>query len=245
LDKCEFAKPIVKFLGQIIGSGLRQVDPAKIESINNICKPTNVKMLKSFLGMMSYHSHYIDHFAVIAKPLFDLTRVGKCKTLPWTDIHENAFVALKCKLSEVVALSVPRSPGLFILRTDASNFAVSGCLYQLCDDDIDKVCASGKDERPISFFSKKLSGSQINWSTIEKEAYAVVASLSKFEPIIFHSKIVIFCNHNPLSYLVDNATHSAKLSRWKMGLLQYDYEFRYIKGVTNVVADFFSRCDFQ
>jgi RNase H-like domain found in reverse transcriptase len=111
---------------------------------------------------------------------------------------------------------------LFILRTDASNYAISGCLYQKVDDDIDKVDISGTGERPIQFFSQKLTFTQSHWSVIEKEAYAVIRSLQKFEHILFCSQIVVFSDHNPLSFLVDCVTQSSKLARWSLALQNYN-----------------------
>jgi hypothetical protein len=130
---------------------------------------------------------------------------------------------------------------LFILRCDASKFAISGCLYQRNDDDVNKAVVTGDGEHPIAFYSQKLSGSQVNWATIEKEAYAVIASLKKFERIVFGSCIVVYSDHNPLYYLVERVTSSAKLSRWSLALQQYNILFRYAKAQHNVVADFFSR----
>jgi hypothetical protein len=242
LLKAEFAKPNVKFIGHIVGSGLKRIDPDKIASIVAIERPTTQRQLKRFLGMMTYHRSFVDHFSQVAKPLTDLTSVKYSKfLLPWSSEQESAFCLLKDKLSNVVGQSIPRLRGLFILRCDASKFAISGCLYQRNDDCIEDVKVTGDGEYPISFYSQKLNSSQINWSTIEKEAYAVVASLQKFEHIIFGSCIIVYSDHNPLSYLVDCVTHSAKLTRWSMALQQYNLIFRYAKAQYNVVADFFSR----
>jgi hypothetical protein len=144
-------------------------------------------------------------------------------------------------LCNAVSLYVPRFGGLFILRCDASKSAIGGCLYQRDDDMVENVDVKGVGEKPIRFFSQKLAASQINWSVIEKEAFAVVASLKKFDNIVFASCIVVFSDHNPLTYLVDQVTRSAKLSRWSLALQQYNIVFRYSAGMHNVAADFFSR----
>ena len=49
------------------------------------------------------------------------------------------------------------------LYTDASDYGVGGVLFQ-------KV---GEETKPISFVSKSLTFSQLNWSTIQKEAYVI------------------------------------------------------------------------
>jgi hypothetical protein len=242
LAKAEFAKPHVKFLGHVVGSGRKDPDPDKISAILSIPRPTTHKQVKSFLGMMSYHRMYIDHLADVAKPLTDLTSGKPSRSFVWSLEHETAFLTLKECLCNVVSLNVPRISSLFVLRTDASGVAISGCLYQRDDDIIDNVSVSGEGEHPISFFSQVLSRSQRAWSTIEREAFAVIASLRKFHQIVFGSHIVIFSDHNPLTFLVEGSPHSAKLTRWSLALQQYDITFRYVKAKNNRVADYFSRC---
>jgi hypothetical protein len=167
LAKSELAKQHVKFVGHIVGCGTKQADPDKIAAIQLIPRPRTQKELKSFLGMLTYHAMYIPRLAEIAQPLTDLTSPKYGKQLPWSDIHEKAFCALKGQLCSLVALSVPRIGGLFILRCDASGCAVSGCLYQRDDDVIDNVDVSGSGERPLSFFSKKLSPAQCSTTNHE------------------------------------------------------------------------------
>ena len=96
-------------------------------------------------------------------------------------------------------------------------------------------------ERPVSFISQKLTATQQNWATIEKEAYAIVWALSKLKDIILGSHIVIFTDHNPLTYLSTTMSKSAKLVRWSLALQNFDVEIRYKKGKLNIVADCMSR----
>ena len=241
LAKSEFGKSQVTFVGYLIGSGSKAADPDKLASLKLIKKPTNQKQLKSYLGMVSYHRSLIHHFAELAKPLYDLTKPKYAKCFLWNDEHDIAFDRLQQALSETVKLSVPRIGGLFILRTDASIHSISGCLYQRIDDDLSKVGVKGEVEYPISFFSRKLTATQSRWSVIEREAYAVVESLNKFNNLIFWSPIVIYCDHNPLSYLINNVTNSPKLTRWNLALQCYNTVFRYTKGCDNSVADYYSR----
>jgi hypothetical protein len=203
LQRAEFAKPKVKMIGHIIGSGSKSVDPDKVAAIIAIERPTTQKQLRRFLGMKQYHSVFVDHYAEISQVLTDLTAVKyKNRPLPWSQEHDDAFCLLERKLCDVVSLSVPRYGGLFVLRCDASKCSIGGCLYQREDDDVTKVTYNGVGEKPIKFFSQKLTPCQVNWSTIEKEAYAVVASLKKFENIVFNSDIIVYSDHNPLTYAI-------------------------------------------
>ena len=44
---------------------------------------------------------------------------------------------------------------------------------------------------------------QQRWTTIEKEAYAIVWALTKLKEVIIGSKIHTFTDHNPLTYLTE------------------------------------------
>jgi len=120
----------------------------------------------------------------------------------------------------------------FCLHTDASGTAVGATLGQ--------KDASGI-EHPLAFVSQKLTMTQCRWSAIEREAYAIVWALGRFTDLIFGSRIVIFCDHNPLQYIRESATKSAKLSRWSLVLAEFDLDIKYNKGSGNVVADYLSR----
>ena len=50
LNKCSFAQNEVKFVGHIIGSGKRRVDPEKVESITALKEPETKKQLRQVLG---------------------------------------------------------------------------------------------------------------------------------------------------------------------------------------------------
>ena len=96
-------------------------------------------------------------------------------------------------------------------------------------------------ERPIAFASQKLTGSQLNWAIIEKEAFAIIWALDRFRNILYGAHISIMSDHNPLQYIRESAPKSAKLMRWALALQEFDVEIHYTKGCHNVVADYLSR----
>jgi len=90
----------------------------------------------------------------------------------WTATHQEAFEAMKKGLCvHVIEYGQPCG-----ILTDASEKSVGCCLVQWD--------ASGA-EKPIAFASAKLSFTQMRWSTIEREAYAVIFTLRKFRNFVF------------------------------------------------------------
>ena len=96
-------------------------------------------------------------------------------------------------------------------------------------------------ENPIAFYSSKLSATQRNWATVEKEAFAALSALKKYRQWVFGAKTVVFSDHNPLTFLTESAPKSAKLMRWALALQEYDVEFHFRAGVNNIVPDVLTR----
>jgi hypothetical protein len=87
-----------------------------------------------------------------------------------------------------------------------------------------------------------LNNTQRNYATVEKEAYAALMSLRKYRQWVFGSKITVFSDHNPLTFLTESAPKSAKLMRWALALQEFDVEFKYRAGRTHIVPDVLTRC---
>ena len=243
LKKCEFAKSEVKYVGHIVGSGKKKPDPGKLEAIRNLSVPTTQKQLKSALGLLNYYRPFISGYSQIAKPLTDLTSKKMPFTLVWGTVEQQAFETLRDRLCSATELFAPCIGKLFVIRADASGLAVGASLSQKTngDENVDNVDVKGTGEHPVAFCSQKLTKTQSLWSTIEREAYAVIVALYKFHHLIFGAPIVVFSDHNPLHYIADCAPKSAKLTRWLLALQEYDITFRYAKGSCNQVADCLSR----
>lgn len=52
---------------------------------------------------------------------------------------------------------------------------------------------------------------------------------------------MIYCDHNPLTFLTTLQNPNQRLMRWSLFLQPYNLEIRHIKGTENVVADALSR----
>jgi hypothetical protein len=92
LSKCRFAQQSLSYLGHVLGAGGVSTDPGKIDSILSWPSPTDVKQLRSFLGLAGYYRKFVRNFAVLARPLTDLLKKGTL--FIWTSQHQSAFTAL-------------------------------------------------------------------------------------------------------------------------------------------------------
>ena len=84
----------------------------------------------------------------------------KAGRIDWTEEASRNFDSVKKALSEAL-LTLPSPSEKLILSTDASQECVGACLRNA-------------DGKPVSLASKKLTGAEVRWSTIDKEAYAII-----------------------------------------------------------------------
>ena len=88
--------------------------------------------------------------------------------------------------------------------------------------------------------SHTFDGTQQNWSTNERELYAIMWCLENCKQIIQGREIHVYTDHQNLpSILANNMT--PKVERWSQRIALYDPKVHYLRGQDNVVADFFSK----
>lgn len=75
----------------------------------------------------------------------------------------------------------------------------------------------------------------------KKEALALVWSLQHFDVYVGGRPLVVYTDHNPLTFLQSLKCPNQRLRRWSLFLQAYALEIRHIKGVENVIADALSR----
>jgi len=92
------------------------------------------------------------NFSTIATPLNAI--VKKDVVFKWGQEQENAFITLKEKLTKAPILALPNFAKTFEIECDASNIGIGVFLLQ--------------EGHPIAYFSEKLKGSHINYSTYDK-----------------------------------------------------------------------------
>ncbi|GFX67236.1 retrovirus-related Pol polyprotein from transposon 412 [Trichonephila clavipes] len=116
----------------------------------------------------SWFRRYIQDFAKISRPLSYLTK--KKVQWQWGFDQQNAFQTLKNCLTTPPVLKQTDGTQPYIIRTDASNYALGAVLLQ----------GERSDEHPIEYASRLLTPAERNYSTTEREALVVVWALKKF-----------------------------------------------------------------
>lgn len=206
-----------------------KVDPEKTNAILQRQKPKNQKLLLSFLQTCSCYRRFIPNFADISKPLSNLTK--KNVIWKWDFEEQEAFDKLKKLLTTSPILQQVKEGVPFILKTDASSYAIGAVLLK----------GENEMEHPVEFASRLLLPAERNYSTTEREALAVVGAVEKFCGYIEGSEVKILTDHQPLKWLMSLKSPTGRLARWALQLQPYNIEIGYNPGRNNVVADTLSR----
>ena len=184
-------------------------------------------------------------YAELSGPLHKMLQVGKFdgrkgskKKLAWTPEAEDAFNRLKERLLGQLGLFLVDPDKGFVLRTDASDYAVGAVLEQVRDDGT---------HVPVAFWSRILAESQRRtWTAREKETYAIVCALRKWSGHIGLQPVVVCTDHQSLQSWhkehVDNPSGpAARRARWHETFAKFDLSVVCVPGKDNTVADCLSR----
>ena len=230
LKKCSFGQRKVDLLGYVVSEKGISPQESKISAIRDLPNPKTVKEIRSFLGMSGYYRQCIEGYADIAQPLVELTK--KRELFRWGEEQQKAFDSLKGALCSNSVLKYPDPTQAYRLYTDASAYAAGSILVQLDDQGI---------ERPIHYVSKQLTDTQRRWSAIEREAYAIIYSLTKLRCYLHGADFTIYTDHKPLKSLFFAEIQNSRVQRWAMLISEFGCKIEYRQGKHQVRADMLSR----
>jgi len=231
--KCQFSVSSVTYLGHVIDKEGVKPDPEKVVAIEEFDKPTDVPGLRRFLGMVNYLAKFVPQLATKTKPLRDL--LVRENSWTWGPVQEKSFAEIKeiITTGRVLQLYDPNRETL--VSADASSFGLGAVLMQRQDDN---------EMRPITFASRSLTSAETKYAQIEKEALASTWACERFHLYIFGRKFMLETDHKPLVPLLSTKPLDKiplRVQRFRMRLMQYDYEIKHVPGKQLLIADALSR----
>ncbi len=230
-SKCCFCRQELPFLGHIIRKDGISADPAKLKAVADMSEPANVTEVRAFLGLCNYYRRFVPNFASIAEPLYRLTSVSLNQRWLWTDVCNQAFLQLKEALLSPPVLAFPDYEAPFSLHTDASKLAIGAVLSQ----------GQGDEERVIAYASRRLSGSERNYSVCEWECLSIVYWITFFHHYLHGSRFIVITDHAALRWLMEAREQRGRLARWALKLQPYEFEIVHRAGTRHANADAMTR----
>ena len=253
-----------KWCGRIIDKDGVSHDPKRLKALQELNHPTTGADLQQFICAVNWLQMTLPNYAQTVTPIHKyMERVYekakgrskkkvkqvKLKELGWGEEEEKSWEAVKGMLMKSITLAHPDPKQIICVFTDASEDYWGAVVTQIPPEDLHKRTEEQKHEI-LALLSHSFKGSQQRWAIVEKEAYAIVATCTRLDYLLIREGgFQLYTDHRNLQFIFSKSsgtisTHrhtAAKLQRWSLLLMAFEYHIHFIEGENNVWADLLSR----
>ena len=235
--KCQLFTKHLVYMGNVfhIDGSTISITPlqSRIEAIQKLQPPTNVKGCESFCGVVNYLSIFCRHLQKLLKPIYDLTKKGR--PFIWQEEQQKAFDTIKEMMINPPVLYLPKPEGRFILYCDSSRTHTGSSLWQIQE---------GKP-RLIGYASKSLPAPALNYSVTELEMTGMAVNIHLWRHLLHRVEFDCAVDHRAIPYIMKAKTLPAttRIMRLLEILSGYAFNLYFVKGKDMKLCDFLSRID--
>ena len=235
--KCQLFTKHLIYMGNVfhINGSTISITPlqSRIEAIQKLQPPTNVKGCKSFCGVVNYLSIFCRHLQKLLKPIYDLRKKGR--PFVWQEEQQQAFDTIKGRMINPPILYWLKPGGRFILYCDSSRTHTGSSLWQVQE---------GKP-RLIGYASKSLPAPAINYSVTELEMTGMAVNVHLWRHLLHRVEFDCAMDHRAIPYIMKAKTLPAttRIMRLLEILSGYAFNLYFVKGKDMKICDFLSRID--
>ena len=235
--KCQLFMKHLVYMGNVfhIDGSTISITPlqSRIDAIQKLQPPTNVKGCKCFCGVVNYLSIFCRHLQKLLKPICELTKKGR--PFIWQEEQQEAFDTIKEMMVNPPVLYLPKPGGRFILYCDSSRTHTGSSLWQIQE---------GKP-RLIGYASKSLPAPALNYSVTELEMTGMAVNIHLWRHLLHRVEFDCAVDHRAIPYIMKAKTLPAttRIMRLLEILSGYAFNLYFVKGKDMKLCDFLSRID--
>ncbi|GAM88161.1 hypothetical protein ANO11243_061920 [Dothideomycetidae sp. 11243] len=232
LSKCEFHQHSISFLGYVVSNNGIAPDQKKIDSVLTWPEPTTVKEVQAALGFFNYYRKFVKAYSEVAAPLSNLTK--KDVVFNFDENCKKAFKELQHRLTTAPVIKQFDPELEAQLETDASDFAIGACLKQAGKDGLTRI---------IAYYSRKMTGPELNYDIHDKELLAIVEAFREWRVYLEGTvkPVQVYTDHKNLLYWTTTKVLNRRQVRWSETLASCNFQIHHVRGTENGGADALSR----
>ncbi|XP_022013788.1 uncharacterized protein LOC110913248 [Helianthus annuus] len=227
--KCSFGMEEGKFLGFIVTKDGFKVNPEKVQAIERMPSPSNIKDMQKLAGRLAALNRFLANHAAKSFPFIKTLRnCMKKSQFQWTPEAESAFCEMKDCLIKLPTLTAPTKGEPLVLYLSASDRAVGVVLL---------VDRQGT-QTPVYYVSRTLTDPETRYAIMEKLVLALIHASRRLRRYFANHVIHVLTNYN-IGNILARPEISGRLAKWAIELGGHNVVFRprpSIKG--QVLANF-------
>ena len=235
--KCQLFRKHLVYMGNVfhIDGTTISITPlqSRVEAIQKLQPPVNVKECKSFCGVVNYLSIFCKNLQKLLKPIYDLTKKGR--PFLWQKEQQRAFGIIKERMLNPPILHLPKPGGRYVLYCDSSRTHTGSSLWQIQE---------GKP-RLIGYASKSLPAPALNYSVTELEMTGMAVNIHLWRHLLHRVEFDCAVDHRAIPYIMKAKTLPAttRIMRLLEIVSGYAFNLYFVKGKDMKICDFLSRID--
>ncbi|KAJ0390914.1 hypothetical protein P43SY_011218 [Pythium insidiosum] len=217
LPKSVFGLSRVDYLGHSVSAEGVRANPKNLEELKQLTFPRTLKGIQSFLGSLNFYHKFIEHFAVYAATLYEVTPADLAVDESEPERLKTAKVAfeeLKKKLVEAPILRHYEADRETTVIVYANDWSIAGSLTQDWDGEL----------LPVRFYSRVLKPHELRFSPAEKEALALLQVLNGSAHLLMGRPIRVITRFSNLQWLLQAKGLQGRLQVWSALLCPWTLE---------------------
>ena len=226
-EKCLYNRSEICLLGYKVSHLQIQPDPERLRPLLKMSLPKSKPGLQRVLGMFSYYAKWVPDFSSKIRPL---VKSNTTSSFPLSDEASESFNTIRRDLANACVTCI-RDNVPFVLECDASDSALAATLNQ--------------GGQPVAFHSRTFSKPESRYSTVEKEATAIMDAVRKWCHLLYGKHFTLITDQRAVSFMFDSRRmgkiKNTKIQTWRAELGNFDYSIKHRPGSQNVAPDALSR----